>query len=393
MKFVDINTFYYASDGGVKTFYNAKINWFKNHPEHEYYLVYPNTHYKVEKIAPNITTVQVYGLKGLIGKNRLLMLDYIKVLKLLRKVNPDVVEMGDPLLTPIAGRYARNKGVFDGMLSSFHHSDPINTYINPWAYGNKSNIFKRFLARLGTKIYLANHRPIPVSMVASRTLKTTLEKMGIKNIQVKPFGVQDIFSETSRIRKKGEKHLLFAGRLEHEKGIHLLKRIVPRLLEREDVHITVMGKGAHENYFKNYGHPRLSYLGYIADREKVASIYAGNSIFLAPGPFETFGIGVLEAMTNGMIVVGPDQGGTGEFLKSMDSPFIFKADDTEAFYNVVMGALESAQDVESKRSIDKAADFQDWGKAIQSMIDFYINQVNVQSLEDFDEKESPDLAA
>lgn len=374
MIFVDINTFYYASDGGVKTFYDAKIDWFKKHPEHQYLLVFPNPKLKVEKVAPNVHKVQVFGVKGIIGKNRLLMVDYWKVFKLLRKVKPDVIEVGDPLITPFFAIFARRMGAIKGVLYSFHHSNPLHTYVYPWAYGEQSNIFKRFVAWLSTTAYLFSHLRIPYSMVASQRLKQTLGKMGIKNIEVKPFGVQDIFFNHSRIRARGEKRLLFAGRLEHEKGIYLLKKVIPRLLEIEGVHITVMGKGSHENFFKTFKHPSFEYLGYIEDREKVESIYRHNSIFLAPGSFETFGIGVLEAMANGMIIVGPNQGGTGEILTSMNSPFIFAAHDVESFYETILKALDSDLEQESKRSQKKSKDFNTWEIAIGDMINFYIQK-------------------
>jgi glycosyltransferase involved in cell wall biosynthesis len=265
-------------------------------------------------------------------------------------------------------------GAIKGVLSSFHHCNPLHTYVYPWAYGEQSNIFKRFVAWLSTTTYLFSHLRIPYSMVASQTLKQTLGKMGIKNIEVKPFGVQDIFFNHSRIRARGEKRLLFVGRLEHEKGIYLLKKVIPRLMEIEGVQITVMGKGTHENFFKTFKHPCFEYLGYIEDRKKVESIYRQNSIFLAPGPFETFGIGVLEAMANGMIIVGPNQGGTGEILASMNSPFIYAAHNVESFYENILKALDSDLEKESKRSIEKSKDFNTWEIAIGHMINFYIQK-------------------
>jgi alpha-1,6-mannosyltransferase len=374
MIFVDINTFYYASDGGVKTFYDAKIDWFIKHPEHQYILVFPNHKLKLEKLAPNVYKVQVFGVKKIIGKNRLLMVDYWKVLKLVWKVKPAVVELGDPLLTPYFAIFARRIGAIKGVLSSFHHSNPLHTYVYPWAYGEQSNVFKRFVAWLSTRVYLYSHLRVPYSMVASETLKQYLGKMGIKNIEVKPFGVQDIFFNHSRIRTRGEKRLLFVGRLEHEKGIYLLKKVIPRLLKIDGVHITVMGKGVHEKFFKTFKHPCFDYLGYIEDRQKVESIYCQNSIFLAPGPFETFGIGVLEAMANGMIIVGPNHGGTGEILGSMNSPFIFEAHNVESFYETILKALDSDLEQESKRSLKKSKDFNTWDIAIGDMINFYIQK-------------------
>jgi alpha-1,6-mannosyltransferase len=232
-------------------------------------------------------------------------------------------------------------------------------------------------------------------MVASQTLKKSLGKMGIQNIEVKPFGVQDIFFNNSRIRSKEEKRFLFAGRLEHEKGIYLLKKVIPQLLEIDDVYITVMGKGAHENFFENFKHPRFNYLGYVSDRKTVESIYRQNSIFLAPGPFETFGIGVLEAMANGMIIVGPDQGGTGEILASMNSPFIFEAHNTESFFETILKAMNSDFEKESERSIKKSRDFNTWEVAIDQMMNFYIKKaaMQLQTKKKVNEKENPDFAA
>lgn len=395
MIFLDINTFYYASDGGVKTFYNSKIQWFRKHPEHQYYLVYPNSRYKVEKLAANVTTVQVYGLKGLIGKNRLLMLDYIKVLRLIKRINPDVLEVGDPLLSAAAGLIAWRARMFDGLLSAFHHSDVINTYVRPWAFAEGGHPLKRMVFHFCQWLYLLIHRRYPYSMVASQALKMKLADMGIPNIVVKPFGVQDLFFQNARVRCRGEKRLLFAGRLEHEKGIHLLKKILPRLLALEGVKVTVMGKGAHESFFRNYKHPALEYIGYVADREKVAQIYSQNTVFLAPGPFETFGIGVLEAMSNGMIVVGPDNGGTGELLSAMNSPFIFTAHDAESFLQNILKALNSDVTEESRRAIGHSRVFSTWDNAIERMMSFYIEKASKRSQAETNEQtqKRPDFAS
>lgn len=393
MIFLDINTFYYASDGGVKTFYNAKIEWFKKHPEHQYFLVFPNSKFTIKQIAPNVHTIQVKGIKNLIGKNRRLMIDYFKVMKVIRKIKPDVVEIGDPLLTPFLGVFMRRTGMFKGLLASFHHSDPINTYVHPWAFGENTSAVRRVIARLCQRLYLFTHKRIPYSMVATQTIKDKLAKMGIPNIMVKPFGVQKLFFNHSCVRRPvtKAKHLLFAGRLEHEKGIHLLKKIMPRLLEIEDVHITVMGKGAHENYFQDLEHPRFNYLGYVADRQKVEEVYRKNDLFLAPGPFETFGIAVLEAMTSGMIVVGPGAGGTGELLNSMNSPFVFEPHDAESFYQTIVKALDSSFEDESQRAIDKSRDFHTWEMAIGEMVNYYVEKAELLAAENANEQESPGL--
>lgn len=390
MIFVDINTFYYCSDGGVKSFYNAKIEWFKKHPEHQYYLVFPNSRHNIEKIAPNIQMVQFFGLKGVIGKDRLLLIDYWNVLKLIHKIKPDVVEVGDPLLTPFLTAFAYRTGILKGVLSCFHHSDPINAYVRPWAYGERSNLLKRATAKLGLAVYRFTHKRHPYSLVASQDMKRRLEEIGLKNIVVRPHGIRDIFFSNAHVRKKKEKHLLYAGRLEAEKGIRLLKQVLPQLLEIKDVQVTVIGKGTHETFFKEYKHPSFNYLGYIEAVKDVESIYHRNGIFLAPGPYESFGIGVLEAMANGMIIVGPDKGGTAELLTSMNSPFIFKSGCAKSFVETIKKALNCDFEKESLRSINHAKNFNTWEIVFDGIMNFYIEEA-LKEKRKINEQESPDF--
>jgi len=390
MIFLDITTFYYASDGGVKSFYNAKIEWFKKHPEHQYYLVSPNPRHKIEKIAPNIQLIQFFGLKGVIGKDRLLLIDYWNIFKFLHKIKPDVVEVGDPLLSPFFIALAHRTGIFKGLLSCFHHSDPINSYIRPWAYGERSNFLKRATAKLGLVLYRFSHKRYSHSLVPSQNMKRRLSSLGIKNIMVKSHGIHEIFFSNAHVRKKKEKHLLYAGRLEAEKGIRLLKQVLSQILEINDVRMTVIGKGLHEKFFKEYKHPSYNYLGYIEDIKDVESIYHRNSILLAPGPYESFGIVVLEALANGMIVVGPDKGGTSELLSTMNSPFIFKSGCAKSFNETIKKALNCDFEKESLRSISHANNFSTWEIAFEGIMNFYFEEALKQKRK-LNEQESLDF--
>ena len=395
MKIVDINTFYYASDGGVKTFYDAKIEWFKKHPEHQYYLIYPNSKFDVEQVAPNVHKIRVFGLKGLIGKDRRLMFDYWRVFKLVRMIKPDILEIGDPMLTPIFACILQKTKFFNGILANFHHSDPLTTYLYPWAFQNRPNMFKKLVYRMTKSLYTFLNKQIPHHMTASRNLKKRLNSLGIQNITVRPFGVPEIISTKTRIRQNNEKKLIFAGRLEHEKGIYQLKDIILRLLERKDIHVSVMGKGTQENFFKSIDCPNYTYYGYVKERERVAEILYEHTIFLAPGPYETFGIGVLEALSSGMIVIGPASGGTGEILDSMQSQFIFKPQNSEDFYQAILRALNSDLPSESLRSLKKADDFSTWDRAIDDMMMFYFRLASIRSnvpIEENNEK-NPDFVS
>src|SRR5207245_104644 len=96
----------------------------------------------------------------------------------------------------------------------------------------------------------------------------------------------------------GPVRLLYAGRLVQDKGIDLLVEILPRLMKLPNVQLTVIGRGIDDHPLCRANYPRYRYLGYIADRRQVAEIFREHQVFLAPGPHETFGLSVLEALAS-----------------------------------------------------------------------------------------------
>jgi len=54
---------------------------------------------------------------------------------------------------------------------------------------------------------------------------------------------------------------------------------------------------------------RASFLGHIQSRAELAKVFAGADVFVQTNPAEPFGIAPLEAMANGVPLVGPNSGG------------------------------------------------------------------------------------
>ncbi len=100
----------------------------------------------------------------------------------------------------------------------------------------------------------------------------------------------------------------------------------------------------------------------------MANLYATHSIFLAPGPFETFGLAILEAMAAGLIVIGPNAGGCGELLEEVQSPFAFPAGDSGVFQKQILGALASDIPIWSLKHKQVALNYGPWDQAIGRMI-------------------------
>ncbi|HEY0429468.1 MAG TPA: glycosyltransferase [Pyrinomonadaceae bacterium] len=114
--------------------------------------------------------------------------------------------------------------------------------------------------------------------------------------------------------------LLYAGRISPEKNIKLLPKILRSLLkfynldsQRREYRLLIAGDGPKTDWLKQkleqYAPGKFKILGYVADREKLADIYANADIFIHPNPREPFGIAPLEAMASGLPVIAPKSGG------------------------------------------------------------------------------------
>lgn len=372
MKFVDINTNYTDLGGGIRTYHQDKIAWFSQQREHTYYLVVPGPRFKVQKIAANFWRIEVYGVP--LGGGYRLMLDYWRVADLLRRLKPDVLEAGDPLLTALFCLTLRRWWRGQSLFSSFFHSDLIGAWVVPWSRApGPLRHLRQAIAGLAGRLFGWMQRQFDVTVVTSRVMENLLRSNGVPAITRKPLGVNPAFFAAPTLLPETPStiKLLYAGRLGPDKGIDVLERALPRLLDLPDVELTVVGRGLHGHALSRLNCPGYRYLGYIRDRQELAKIYRDHHVLLAPGPYETFGLGILEALACGLVVVGPDAGGAGELLGELGSPWVFKAGDADDFLRAVLLAMRANFSEEARKSQTLARQYGTSDEAIGRLIDYY----------------------
>ncbi len=79
-------------------------------------------------------------------------------------------------------------------------------------------------------------------------------------------------------------------------------------------------------------------------------------------------------MARGLVVVGPDRGGTGELLRQAASPYIFKSDDQEDFLRAVRAAMAGDRAADSERARALALSYGTWDEAVGRMADQYVSR-------------------
>lgn len=161
----------------------------------------------------------------------------------------------------------------------------------------------------------------------------------VKNIQYIPNGI-DVKKYASAPKKEIPTHqlktILYVGRLEGRKGLKYLLRAYEDLVSRNnDVGLLIAGKGPDEKKLKDYvrdnGLPRVSFLGYIDDDEKIKYLHSAD-IFCAPAHRgESFGIVLLEAMAARCPVVAGDNSGYASVMKDTGAISLVNPLDTVDF--------------------------------------------------------------
>jgi glycosyltransferase involved in cell wall biosynthesis len=134
---------------------------------------------------------------------------------------------------------------------------------------------------------------------------------------------EDQFFPPSAPRKTAPFVFLWAGRLEHVKGLDLLLEALDRLSDLTDhpFSVRLAGKGSLRSDLEKQAAAlevdhRVSFLGRLS-REEMLEEFQGANCFVLPSRYEAFGVVLIEAMATGLPVVatrsgGPDSIVTGE---------------------------------------------------------------------------------
>lgn len=140
--------------------------------------------------------------------------------------------------------------------------------------------------------------------------------------------------------------ILYVGRLVYRKGIHVLLRSMPHILETiPDTQLLIAGSGYMESFIrlltkslKLEDHVKL--LGFVPEDE-LPSLYNLSNLFILPSIYaESFGITLLEAMASGTPIVASAIGGIPEVVENGVNGILFKKGDELNLGNAVIRVLD-----------------------------------------------------
>ncbi|MGE8326978.1 glycosyltransferase family 4 protein [Pseudomonas urmiensis] len=296
----DITMFYAPASGGVRTYLDAKHRRLDAMPGVRHSLLIPGA-----SASHTDGVYQVPAPPLPFGKGYRFPVRLAPWCNVLRELQPDLIEVGDPYLTAWAALEARRK--LEVPVIGFYHSDL------PLLVGNRmGNWFTPNVEAYVSKLYGNFDRVLAPSQVMADKLR----RLGVKEVHVQRLGVDlTTFNpehRDSRLRAElgiadTTRLLVFAGRGSREKNLPVLLDCMRQL--GRHYHLLLVGSGMPANVPDN-----VSVINQFCAPQEVARLIASADLLVHAGDQETFGLVILEAMASATPVVAVRAGAFGEIV-------------------------------------------------------------------------------
>jgi alpha-1,6-mannosyltransferase len=340
LKIVDVTEFYSERGGGVRSHLTIRGH-FLCQLGHDHVVIAPGPRDEDALLCASAAPgrARVVRLAGpalpydhtyhLLGR-------FDKVRRRVREEAPDVLEAHSPYLGAAAvvacGRRTSQ------IRTAFWHADHLGTYVEPAlaaALGPRLGQVVAEPLRVGVRALLA---PFEATFAASRTQAERLRTAGVPNVVLAPFGV-DVETFTPSARRQASRHewlegadphailLVGVGRFAFEKRWDVVLDAFARVRKQRPAVLVLFGDGPERERLQLMAPPGVRFPGFEKDRRRLAAALASADVLVHGCPYETFGLGVAEAVACGLPVVVPDAGGAresvdaacGEVYESLDA--------------------------------------------------------------------------
>ena len=206
-----------------------------------------------------------------------------------------------PLVSTIhATEYGRRGGVFSDYNRMIHE-------IEVWLGSESKRVIccSRFMAEQVNKVLGVPYEKI-------RVISNGIDPSLFRNLK----GVEEV---RSRFADRGEKLVLFVGRLVVEKGVLVLLDAIPKVLQKVDAKFVIAGDGylrseVTKRVVESGLGGKVHVTGYL-DTDTIRRLFLAADVCVIPSLYEPFGIVALEAMAAGCPVVASDTGGLSEIIE------------------------------------------------------------------------------
>ncbi|MBN2364600.1 MAG: glycosyltransferase family 1 protein [Calditrichaeota bacterium] len=387
MKICDLTQAYTDQSGGIKTYIDSKRQYISRYSNNKHLLIIPGEKDYAEKNG-NLT---VYQVKSPVIPNcepYRFILRLWKVFSILKEEEPDIIELGSPYVLPWPAFYYRQfkKCVIFG----FYHTDFPDAYVKPFIQQSVVSIFTNSGVKIARSYSKLIYNQTDAVFTSSGSFQSMLTVDLFKPVHYVALGVDiNLFHPAKRSyalrRSLGVRDddvlLIYAGRMDQEKKVDQILSAFRILTIRRKYKLLLIGEGPLRKSLEGESQnlPGVIFRPYIENRSLLAKYLASSDIYVTAGPYETFGLSVLEAQASGLASVGVDAGALQEritpeigILGEVNNPDQFAVNILKIAENGLFRKKEAARKtVESNYS---------WTGTFQKIFTFYEHYYKLKSI-------------
>lgn len=318
----DINNFFSATGGGVRRYHLEKLRALAWREDLEYHVVVPSDRAETERYGR--ATVHHFPATPMGHSGYRMMLNPLRLRRLLRTIQPHVIEVGSPYVLPDIVRFA-TRGLDCRIVGFWHAHYPVAYMRRPIEQLSPS--LSRLSEKLGWWWAKRTYGRFDATLAAAGTTLQQLKEVGVQKTARTPLGVDlELFSPMRRddeLRRSwgaGQSDVVlgFPHRLCDEKSLSTLLRAHEIVRSAGYApHLVFAGGGPDEDKVIELAqrYDEVHFLGYLHGREEVAKLLASVDVVAALSPTETFGLSAAEAMASGAAIIGSEELSIGEMLR------------------------------------------------------------------------------
>lgn len=223
-----------------------------------------------------------------------------------------------------------------------------------WSTEKARRMVKSFYLPFFEKAFGNCNRLVLVSGSLLTGLKTLMPWIEEKTMVIPNMIREDMFLLPDKPRKRDPFVFVWAGRLEHVKGLDLLLEAVQKLKNRSAIRFEVRmaGKGSLRNELEQQAAAlgvtdRVHFLGRISRKEMQEEMQKANC-FVLPTRYEAFGAVLIEAMATGMPVIATRSGGPDHIVLK-DNGLLIDIDDSNQLADAMEQMMMKSQEYSAER--------------------------------------------
>lgn len=286
--------------------------------------------------------------------------------KVLLELQPDVIEVSDKTTLAWVPLWAKAHGIRTVLFSHERVTDVIHERFPSWLPVDRIiyPIIQKMKSRADAVVCASRYSADEFADVADK-------------LRIIPLGVDhDVFHPRDTGVEPTEIPLvLFAGRMSFEKRPHVAVAAARELALRGiRAKFVFAGDGPMlQKLRKTVDELDVEFIGRVSDRNHLASLMSSADVCIAPSPFETFGLSILESLACGTPVIVANSGAGIELISGGCG---LAVEPTGAMVaDAIMLLLLESRDLLRRRCVQRAREMS-WDTCSNEFLDLYTSLVN-----------------